>query len=135
MFHAVNIDVIISTCTQAVTFIECAGVRLAGKAEHMRVQLANLLPDDNGVPEYETQDVDEYCDEESSGTDEDALLSYIDLRVGKSVDVYWAGEKQWFNGKVAGLTKKDKMFEVFYFSDSQTLWHYACDYAVREPET
>lgn len=127
---------------KAVAFIDCAGVRLAGKAEHIRKQLTNLLPDDDGVPEYETQDAmydipEQDCDSEtdSSGTDEEALLSFDDLRVGDRVDVYWSGEKQWYNGKVTDLNKKDSMFEVFYFLDSKQLWHYACDYAVREPET
>ena len=127
---------------KAVAFIDCAGVRLAGKADHVREQLKNLLPDDLGVPEFPSQ-MDFYMSSSSadSGTetddnesDEDALLSFTDLRKGKCVDVYWAGEKQWFHGKVTDLSKKDKMFEVFYFSDSQQLWHYACDYAVRESE-
>ena len=107
----------------------------------MREQLTNLLPDEFGVPEYETQDMyvaEEEADaEDSSGTtteEEDNMLSFIDLYVGKCVDVYWAGEKQWFHGKVTALNNKDTMFEVFYPSDSEQLWHYACDYAVREPE-
>ena len=136
---------------KAVAFVDCGGARLTGKCEQVREQLVALLPSDSGVPEYPTQDElfeeesgseyhadtdsDVSADPEEEEEDKDALLSFIDLQIGQSVEVWWKGEKTWFEGKVTGLERHSNMFEVFYFSDSRQLWHYASDYPVRTPNS
>ena len=120
---------------QAVAFIDCAGVCLNGKVAQLREQLENMLSHDLGVPDYPSQDIIPIDDlGDSDDTDEDALLSFIDLEGGMNVDVWWEGDKVWYAGRVTGLDRQEKMFEVFYPSDKKKLWHYACDYSVRRQE-
>ena len=125
----------------------------------MRVQLREILPECMAVvcdpkpdaaaayPEYETQDMIPIDDDasvetevfcQSSGddteSDPDALLSFNDLRVGEIVEVWWEGEKQWFEGEITSLENRRKMFEVFYPCDGKKLLHRSSDYPVRYPE-
>jgi hypothetical protein len=106
-----------------------------------------ILPDENGVPEYETQDMFEEEDDSDPGTetyyagdssetteDEDAPLGLPDINVADRVQVYWRGDHQWYDGTVTALNMKDREFEVFFPCDTQRLWHKACEYSVRRPE-
>ena len=106
----------------------------------------NLLPDDNGIPDYETQDDfacesteaqdDAVCEsaEEGEASSEGRIvvdISLQDMRVGECVEVFWSGENTWFEGEVTDVSVEDKQFEVYYRTDSQKLWHDASDYPVR----
>ena len=97
---------------QAVAFVQCDGVSLRGKVGDKREQLSRLLPDapvDESVPEYETQDdvlpeIESDSDSEHSTISESRVIidvnSVDDLSVGEIVEVYWKGEKKWFEGEV-----------------------------------
>ena len=130
---------------KAVAFIDYDGVQLSGKCAEIREQLLQLLPSDddveNSIPEYETQDdfdnslvsvSDDDSDSDSSSSIAVACsLKLEDLVVGQTVQVYWVGDDQWYEGDATGVDIKDRQFEVLYSSDSQQLWHNTDDYQVR----
>jgi len=122
---------------KAVAFLDCGGAHLNGKAMQIREQLANMLPQDNGVPEYETQDMmmydAVYSDTNDTDEDEDAVLSLFDLQGGDRIEVYWVGEKKWFEGTVTGISRTEGQFEIYYPEDKQQLWHNASEYSIRRP--
>ena len=104
----------------------------------MRVQLAGLLPAkevDDAAPEYPTQD--DLCSDVSSasGSDDDRVIVHIraveDITVGEIIEVYWKGEKEWYEGEVTGVDLNDRTYEVLYKTDSSRLWHTVSDYPCR----
>ena len=138
-FYKSHASKLTSKQIQAVAFKDC-GVRLTGKVAQLRESLTNILPDDLGIPEYPTQD-DMMMDDVGDGSDSDgsetdeydpmALLSFIDMRGGMYVQVWWEGDKVWYSGQVTGIERQTNMFEIHYSSDDKKLWHYASDYSVR----
>lgn len=123
------------------TFFQCDGKKLTGKADEMRADLKPLLPVGAAralqFPEYATQD--ECYDDAEGASDDDSEsadrveveLSFDDLRVGECVEVYWQGEEKWYEGEVVDLDVDGKQFQVFYREDSQKWWHDAADYPLR----
>ena len=102
---------------------------LVGKAAEIRAALVDLLPADNDdltdlpemdVPEFETQEEVYYME-----------LELEDMEVGETVEVYWKGDKLWYEGRVVAVDLKEKQFEVFYFLDETQLVHNEADYTVR----
>ena len=130
---------------RAVAFCQCDGKKLSGrKIDDLRQKLYDLLPGDGDAsdeqllyPEYPTQD-DYVCPasetDDADGEDPDTLLSFIDLRVGECVEVWWEGEKEWYEGEVIDLDDSDKSFQIYYKLDSAKIWHAARDFSVRRPE-
>lgn len=123
---------------KAVAFFDCGGAHLSGKAQEIREQLTNLLPHALGIPDYETQDViyegvysDDDADSDETTQDEDDLLSIIDLKGDELVEVYWVGEKKWFEGRVTGISLSESQFEIYYPEDKEKLWHKASEYSIR----
>ena len=108
---------------------------LNGKAAVIRAALVDLLPaededlidlptidaPEHETPEYATQDEVYYLD-----------LALEDMEVGESVEVYWKGDKVWYEGRVVAVDMAEKQFEVFYFLDEKQLVHNAGDYKVRQ---
>ena len=93
-------------------------------------------------PEYETQDAQ--CDEDVSelSDDDDAddssdsctvkvSASFEELSVGECVQVYWKGERKWYEGEIKDIDNNDRTFEVYYPSDGKQLWHDEADYPLR----
>ena len=125
------------TC-QAVAFLKYGGLSLRGKVADMRSQLADLVPAqevDDGAPEYPTQD-DVFDDPSAdSGSDCDRVIVHIksveDITVGEIIEVYWKGEKEWYEGEVTGVDLNDGTYEVLYKTDSSRLWHTVADYPCR----
>ena len=125
---------------QAIAFIHM-GKKLTGSVKDIRKAIQELLPVDPdydpeaealGVPQYPTQD-EVYSDPETSSeetTDSD-LIEFDNLYIGDIVEVYWKGEHEWFEGQVTDVDSVDRLFEVFYKTDSQKLWHDPVDYPVR----
>lgn len=117
-------------------FLDCGEVRLSGKVQQVREQLVNLLPRDHGVPDYETQDAEEFVSAPSDAETEDELISVDisleEMEVGQYVEVYWSGEQSWFQGEITNISLEEAQFEIYYPSDKQTFWHNDCDYQVRQ---
>ena len=149
------------TCAQikAVSFIQC-GQTINGKLAELKTKLISLLDEDvPGVPEYPTQDEvysDEYSgkgDSDDSKDDSDdskddsnddsnddsddsvnvsADVHLDDMYVDQCVQVWWKGDKCWYDGCITDVDFDNETFEVFYHSDKQTLVHSTQDYKVRE---
>ena len=147
-----HVDMINGPQLKAVAFIQCNGEKLRGKVADMREQLRELLPGDLGVPEYPTQDevvaedAEHIPDEDGDTTpDEDGdttpdeetrtvvvdIQSVADMNEGEAIEVYWKGEKKWYEGEITGIDDTDKTYEVLYHSDSAKLWHKLEDYPAR----
>ena len=125
---------------QAVAFVQCNGAVLRGKVAEMRDQLRPLLPGTPEFPEYATQD--DVCDDVTDCDDDDDscesephvaidIKSVDDLTVGECIEVWWKGEKEWFEAEVVDICSEDKTYEVLYHSDSQRLWQTLEDYSAR----
>ena len=66
---------------------------------------------------------------------EEEYTSVDNLIVGDIVEVYWRGEKKWYEGEVTGIDHDDdNLVEVHYKSDNQKLWHPPADYPMRRME-
>lgn len=125
---------------KAIAFIHM-GKTLTGSVKDIRKTMEELLPVDphydhaaaaEGVPPYPTQD--ELLSDPGSSSEETTASDLIDfdhLYIGDIVEVYWRGENTWYEGQVTDVEAVDRLFEVFYKSDSQKLWHNAEDYPVR----
>ena len=81
-------------------FLQCNGLILKGKVAELREQLKVQLPadltfDNDGVPEYATQDevMDEISDESDDEPHIDIRVKFEELREGECVEVFWEGEK------------------------------------------
>ena len=123
---------------QAVAFVQLNGLVLKGKVAELRDQLESRLPvdlsfQDDGVPEYPTQDDEEVCssDEEDDATVVVEIKEVTDMAVGEFIEVWWKGEKKWFEGEVTDIGKEDNTFEVLYTEDEECLWHSFDDYPCR----
>ena len=114
-------------------FVQCDGLVLRGKVDEKRSQLSDRLPQstvDLSYPEYETQDdvtpeMDELSSLEDMSEDSDpddrviiGVRSVQDLSVGEVVEVYWRGEKTWYEGEVTEVDLDDSTYQVYYKEDS-----------------
>ena len=54
-----------------------------------------------------------------------------DMVVGDCVEVYWRGDKKWYEGRITAVDMAFRQFEVEYFLDGETLTHNEADYKVR----
>ena len=120
---------------KAVAFLDCGGIKMAGKLSNMREKLSFILPDDLGVPDYETQDAHVYesgCDSgnDTGYTTESDIIKFDDLFIGDKVEVYWPAEHSWFEGEIKDVDLVDKQFEVAY-KDNTKFWHEYQDFPVR----
>ena len=119
--------------------MDCGRVILTGKAQDIRDKLMHLLPDDIGVPDYETQDGmftedPPISSEEEEGGSSVEFLPLNELDVGVRVEVFWQGEDSWYAGKIVGIDLDESQFGVHY-DDDTTFWHKSTDYSVRLLET
>ena len=118
---------------KAVSYIECRGLIINGKAAVLREKLLGVLPDELGIPQYETQD---YFDDDVPPSDDDVTIELeIELdqmSEGDLVEVYWRGDNKWYPGEVSGIDLDDKTFQIDYL-DGKKLWHstefYKCRFA------
>ena len=115
---------------------------MTGTVADMRQDMQTLLPvephvtssNEDGVPEYPTQDelYEEPDDGSTSGeTTASDVIKFENLFIGDIVEVFWAGDNEWYEGSITDVDSVDRQFEVFYKSDSQKLWHNEKDYPVR----
>ena len=51
--------------------------------------------------------------------------------VGDCVEVWWQGDRKWYEGRVTGVDMDEKQFEVEYFDDGKVLTHNDSEYKVR----
>jgi hypothetical protein len=127
------------TCAQlkAVCFLQC-GEAINGKLADLREKLSSLL---DCTPEYPTQDeVFTSCSSVSSDTSDsdtsDVNVSVDvhldDMYVDQCVQVWWKGDKCWYDGCIKEVDLDNGTFEVFYHCDKKTLIHSIDDYKVRE---
>ena len=73
------------------------------------------------------QDPDAY----ESDTTATELVEFEDMTVGMVVEVFWEGEKAWFEGEVTDINHELREFEVHYKQDAERLWHKPEWYSVR----
>ena len=131
---------------QAVAFVECNGVVIKGRLKDVREKLAVLLPEDprdssdeadDGVPDYPTQDpLYLLDDDDDSDSDADSTTINIDVPLNSMVlndcvEVWWKGDKTWYEGRITGVDLLARTFDVFYFLDKKTLTHHEDHYKVR----
>ena len=88
------------------------------------------LPDDTNYPDTMAQNPDAYETYESDTTATE-LVEFEDLTVGMVVEVFWEGEKTWFEGEVTDINHDLREFEVYYKQDGERLWHKPEWYSVR----
>ena len=120
LFKSRHLSSLSSTMLSAIAFC-CCKVALPGKVAEKRLKLKELLglqeDDDKGEEGLEEDD-----DKGESETEtEEEYISFDELIIGDIVEVYWSGEKEWYEGEVTGID--DKLVEVHYKSDNQKLWH------------
>ena len=131
------------TCAQlkAVCFIECGGLIINGKAAELKMKLTSLLDEDvPGVPEYPTQDEVFSCgSEEERDDDEGSVTVSMDISFAKMpecvdecVEVWWKGDKCWYEGRLTAVDTEARTFDIYYFLDKQTLTHNEDEYKVRQ---
>ena len=125
---------------KAVGHVDC-GETLSGRAAQVRSDLIDLLPkytgpdtdddepdvvdedgSDGGLPEFETQ-------QQHANIAIDIPIE--DMVIGDCVEVWWKGDKQWYEGRITGVNLDVKQFEVEYFDDDQVLTHNDSEYKVR----
>ena len=118
---------------KAVAFVDCTQ-NLTGNAADVRRQLLDLLPKcpdpdteededlDETTPEFETQSV-------TANISIDVPLE--EMNVGDMVEVYWKGDRVWYEGEITNVDLGTKQFEINYFLDNKTLTHNDADYKVR----
>ena len=121
---------------KALAFVEC-GENLNGKQAVVRQNLIDLLPKDHDPA---TDDDDDYKDmpelAEQDAT-QDSVANIVidvplqDMRVDECVEVYWKGDRQWYEGRITMVDMDEKQFEVEYFLDNKVLLHNDSDYKVR----
>lgn len=124
---------------KAIAFTECGGEIITGNAAQLRDRLIDLLPtcdatdseEDDGfkdlpplvpAPEYATQD-----DYANIVID----LPIDNMNVNDCVEVYWKGDREWYEGRITAINLDEKQFEVEYFMDGKTLVHNEAEYKVR----
>ena len=134
---------------KAVAFVDC-GETVTGRAEQVRTQLLELLPK---CPDPDTEDESDYDDmsdlvdvETSNDTDSDGvsefatqdqhanieiMVSIEDMQVGDCVEVWWQGDKKWYEGRITGVDLDLAQFDVEYFEDDKELTHNDSEYKVR----
>lgn len=122
---------------KALAFVEC-GENLSGKQAVVRQDLINLLPSCAGPDtddDDDFKDLPELVEEESAAQDSFANISIDvslqDMRVDECVEVYWKGDRKWYEGRITMVDLDEKQFEVEYFLDNKTLLHNESDYKVR----
>ena len=52
------------------------------------------------------------------------------MRLNDCVEVYWKGDRKWYEGRILMVDVENEQFEVEYFLDDQILLHNAADYTV-----
>ena len=103
-------------------------VGLAGKVEDKRSKLKQLLADgdeEHNDTNGSEADVEPQCDKSCSDDDRvgDNIIVLSDLNLGDIVEVYWHGDKEWYEGEVTGCDEESCLVEVHYKSDNKKLWH------------
>lgn len=138
---------------KAVAFVECGEV-ITGNAAAVRRELIGLLPkrpagdetDDDLPPllevetssssgtESSSESGDESTEEEAQCAAQQTManmyidISVRDMTIGETVEVYWQGEKRWYE---ADFDPALRQFTAFYFVDEEHLVHNEDDYKVR----
>ena len=130
VFKAKHVSKLTSTMMSAIAFI-CCNVTLSGNVKEKRNKLKELL---GGADEEETEEPDDTesveSDENESDEDED-VISYDRLNVGDLVEVYWHGEKKWFEGEVISCDMDSEESIEIHYKDGAKLWHSEKDYKMR----
>ena len=132
-----HVDLLLLTGPQlkAVAHFQAGKTLKASCVADMRDELRALLPNDttshskfeqDGIPEHPTQDplfLDPGSDEDDNNSSEETtateLIEFDHLFLGDIVEVYWQGEKTWFEGVITDVDSVDRTFEVLYKSDSE----------------
>ena len=124
---------------KTVAFCQCGVPRLKPKKiDELHTVVKGLLPTvsaqlpEDAHPDTMPRDPDAYAD--GSDTTATELVEIEDLSVGEIVEVYWEGEKKWFEGEVRDINLQLREFEVFYPGDDETSWHKQEWYSVRSCE-
>ena len=129
---------------KAVAFVEC-GENISGRAQEVKQALIDLLPKclndvetDEDMPElveYESSDDDDSEFEAFEAQHEHAeIVLDVPLErmvVGDCVEVWWKGDRKWYEGRITEVDMEEKQFEVEYFDDGKVLTHNDSEYKVR----
>ena len=128
---------------KAVAFVDC-GENLKGPKAQVRSELIDLLPvcqdpdTDEDLPVLVPICEDDDGEPVSADTETQDQFANIVLDVpiekmtiGDCVEVYWKGDKKWYEGRVTGVDLDTRQFEIEYFLDDEVLTHNASEYKVR----
>ena len=123
---------------KAVAFIDC-GETLTGKAAQIRTELVDLLPASREPaapeesPSSESDDASDIPPQMAQDNTANIIIDVPiqDMRLNDCVEVYWKGDRKWYEGRILMVDVENEQFEVEYFLDDQILLHNAADYKVR----
>ena len=124
---------------KAVAFIDC-GETLTGKAAQIRSELVDLLPasrEPAPAPESDSSESESEAAANPQQMAQDDTPNIIidvpiqDMRINDCVEVYWKGDRKWYEGRMLMVDMENEQFEVEYFLDDEILVHNAADYKVR----
>ena len=143
-----HVDLLTGPQLKAVAHFQVGETLTASRVDDMRNDMRTLLPidpshttpvEDDGIPPYPTQDpyyTDPSSDSDDNKSSEETtaseLIDFDHLFLGDIVEVYWEGEKRWFEGVITDVDAVDRTFEVLYKSDSEKFWHSEKEFPVRE---
>ena len=126
---------------KVIAYIHCGGKVLNGKADQVRSNLMDLLPKYHDVDSAADTSENECCESDDQTVEDAEAQSTVanikfdvtleDMTVGECVEVYWKGDRVWYEGRIIAVDTSEKQFEVEYFLDGETLLHNAEDYKVR----
>ena len=130
-----HVDLLTGPQLKAVAHFQVGETLTASRVDDMRNDMRTLLPidpshttpvEDDGIPPYPTQDpyyTDPSSDSDDNKSSEETtaseLIDFDHLFLGDIVEVYWEGEKRWFEGVITDVDAVDRTFEVLYKSDSE----------------
>ena len=134
-------------------------VILSGKVAEKRSRLKSIMlenadtpdeddeevaDDDAEVADDDTEVAAEVADGDSSADDDAEVVDgdssaeetcpdipFDKLNLGDIVEVYWSGNKEWYEGEVTSVDKEDNTVEVHYKVDGNILWHSEDVYRIR----
>ena len=124
---------------KAVAFIDC-GETLTGKAAQIRSELVDLLPasrEPAPAPESDSSESESEAAANPQQMAQDDTANIIidvpiqDMRINDCVEVYWKGDRKWYEGRILMVDMENEQFEVEYFLDDEILVHNVADYKVR----
>jgi len=133
-FKPKHVSKLTSTMLSAIGFCYY-NVTLSGKVGEKRQKLKELLGDEHeeesSVEEPAEEPAEEPEESDDSDKDEEDVIAFDKLNIGDLVEVYWHGEKKWFEGEITDCDRDSEESIEVHYKDDVKLWHSEKDYRNR----